>query len=412
MRSRKVEITIVTGFSAKWNMNIESRHLTKLSSPSWIPKDYLFQVGIVVAVQYFCFKPNRLKQFLLVFFLLLMQLVLPAQKDSSLVKDTVRIQQGRTSIKADTSIKGRTRLKDNTSLKVSTSFKDSTSLKVSTNFNDSLAKQRVLDSLQLDAIKKALQIQIMASRPDTGTYTKYLYSKYLPFQGTPLQQFSQERKRDSQELLFYALSALVGMLAAIRLIFPKYFKNLFSLLMQSSARQKQTREQLLQNNLASILLNVLFLASAGLYLSLLVQHKHWVNLPLYQLILYSSLLLLVVYLGKFLFLSFSGWVFNVSDATNSYTFIVFLVNKVLGILLVPFVLVLNYSPEPIVQVATTISLGICSILFVYRYLIGLEAIRNNLKVSPLHFFLYLCAVELLPLVLIYKLLLDNLTGRI
>lgn len=277
---------------------------------------------------------------------------------------------------------------------------------------DSLAKQQVLDSLQLDSTKKALQQQILAARPDTGTYAKFFYSKYLPFQGQPLQEFSEEHKRESQELLFYLLTALVGILAAIRLIFPKYFKNLFLLVMQTSVRQKQTREQLLQNNLASMMLNFLFLASAGLYVSLLVQQKHWVNLPFYQLVSYSCLLLLMVYLGKFLFLSFSGWVFNVGEATGSYTFIVFLVNKVLGILLIPFVLILTYSPDPIRQVATTISLGICSILFVYRYLIGFGAIRNNLKVSALHFFLYLCAVELLPLVLIYKLLLDNLTGSI
>ena len=358
-------------------------------------------------VQYFCCKPILLKQFLFLLLMLSLHLTLLAQKDS------LKAIANKAAI-AKPIVGGKTLSVTKPQLDTLKKVKlDSTGLSVdSTKVNDSLAKQRVLDSLQLDSTKRQLQQQILAARPDTGTYAKYLYSQYLPFQEPALQQFSQERKRESQELLFYILTGLVGILAAIRLIFPKYFKNLFLLVMQTSVRQKQTREQLLQNNLASILLNFLFLASAGLYVSLLVQHKHWVNLPFYQLVAYSCLLLLVVYLGKFLFLSFSGWVFNVNEATNAYTFIVFLVNKVLGILLIPFVLILTYSPEPIMQVATTISLGICSILFVYRYLIGFGAIRNNLKVSALHFFLYLCAVELLPLVLIYKLLLDNLTGSI
>lgn len=361
----------------------------------------------MAAVQYFCSKPNRLKQFLLLFFLLLMQLVLPAQKDSvKTVSNKTSITKPSLPAKPVPLTKSKIDSSKRPLVDSALVQKDSSLLK------DSLAKQKLLDSLQLDSTKRQLQAEILAARPDTGTYAKYLFSKYLPFQAPALQQFNQERKRESHELLFYILTGLVGILAAIRLIFPKYFKNLFLLVMQTSVRQKQTREQLLQNNLASILLNFLFLATAGLYMSLLVQHKHWVNLPFYQLVSYSCLLLLVVYLGKFLFLSFSGWVFNVSEATNAYTFIVFLVNKVLGILLIPFVLVLTYSPEPIMQVATTISLGICSILFVYRYLIGFGAIRNNLKVSALHFFLYLCAVELLPLVLIYKLLLDNLTGSI
>ncbi len=361
----------------------------------------------MASVQYFCFKPIRLKQFLCILLLLSLHLALAAQKDSAEpVPNKTSIAKPTLSSKQVMVAKPKTDSSKRPLVDTARVPKDSSQIK------DSLAKQRVMDSLQLDATKRQLQEQILAAIPDTGTFAKYMYSKYLPFQAPALQQFSQERKRESHELLFYILTGLVGMLAAIRLIFPKYFKNLFLLVMQTSVRQKQTREQLLQNNLASILLNCLFLASAGLYVSLLVQYKHWINLPFYQLVAYSSLLLLVVYLGKFLFLSFSGWVFNVSEATNAYTFIVFLVNKVLGIILIPFVLVLTYSPEPLMKVATTISLGICSILFVYRYLIGFGAIRNNLKVSALHFFLYLCAVELLPLVLIYKLLLDNLAGSI
>jgi len=355
----------------------------------------------MASVQYFCFKPNRLKQFLLLFFLLLMQLVLPAQKDSTNELDPKPVVLKPVMAAKPKPDATKKIAHDSNQIAKNRSF-----------FKDSLAKQRFLDSLHLDSTKKQLQLQILATRTDTGTYAKYLFSKYLPFQNQAILQFSQERNNQSQELLFYILTGLVGILAAIRLIFPKYFKNLFLLVMQTSVRQKQTREQLLQNNLAAILLNMLFLATASIYVSLLVKQKHWINLPFYQLVSYSSLLLLLVYLGKFLFLSFSGWVFNVREATNAYNFIVFLVNKVLGVILIPFVLVLTYSPEPLRQIATTLSLGICFILFGYRYLIGFGAIRNNLKVSALHFFLYLCAVEILPLVLIYKLLLDNLAGSI
>jgi hypothetical protein len=52
------------------------------------------------------------------------------------------------------------------------------------------------------------------------------------------------------------------------------------------------------------------------------------------------------------------------------------------------------------------------ILFLYRYLFSFGIIRSNLKVSALHFFLYLCAVELLPLLLIYKLVVNFVLGSI
>lgn len=274
-----------------------------------------------------------------------------------------------------------------------------------------------IDSLKSDALRKdtlqPLEVQVPpVILPDTLTYNKYFSSAWLPFEKTPIFEIEPERKAQGKELLFYVLTGLVAALAAIRLIFPKYVKNLFLLFMQTSIRQKQTREQLLQNNLASVLLNILFVLSAGLYTTLLIQYKHWVDISFYQLLLYCLAILSIIYLGKFLFLAFSGWVFNVPDATNAYTFIVFLVNKVLGIILIPFVLLITFSPLPIKQITITISAGAALLLFLYRYLVSFGVIRANLKVSAFHFFLYLCAVELLPLLLIYKLLVNFVSGSI
>ncbi len=269
------------------------------------------------------------------------------------------------------------------------------------------------DSIRQDSIARlAVPVPITSNKLDTITYEKYYSSAWLPFQKEPVFEIIPERLPSGKEWLFYILSGLVALLASIRLIFPKYFKNLFLLFMQTSIRQKQTREQLLQNNLASVFLNFLFLTSAGLYLTLLIQFKQWVDLPFYQLLLYIVGILFIVYLGKYIFLAFSGWVFNVPEATGSYTFIVFLVNKVLGIILIPFILLITFSPLAIKHIAITISIGIILVLFLYRYLISFGVIRSNLKVSALHFFLYLCAVELLPLVLIYKLLVNFVTGSI
>jgi hypothetical protein len=289
--------------------------------------------------------------------------------------------------------------------------KDSSSIVAANNITlrmDSLK----MDSSQRDSIAR-MSIKIpWAPLSDTITYEKYYNSAWLPFEKTPVFEIIPERQSSGKELLFYILTGLVALLASIRLIFPKYFKNLFLLFMQTSIRQMQTREQLLQNNLASVFLNVLFIASVGLYVTLLIQFKQWADIPFYHLLLYSFGILFVVYLGKYIFLAFSGWVFNVPEATGSYTFIVFLVNKVLGIVLIPFIWLITFSPLPVKQAAITISAAIVLVLFAYRYLVSFGVIRSNLKVSAFHFFLYLCAVELLPLALIYKLLVNFVTGSI
>jgi hypothetical protein len=118
--------------------------------------------------------------------------------------------------------------------------------------------------------------------------------------------------------------------------------------------------------------------------------------------LYSALSLIVLYTGKFIFLSFAGWVFNVKEATDAYIFAIYLINKILGVVLVPFTLVIAFAQSNIKNVSITISILLILMLFLYRYLVSYGPVRREVKVSPLHFIFYVFAFEITPLLLIYK----------
>ena len=217
-------------------------------------------------------------------------------------------------------------------------------------------------------------------------------------------------KQSSKDDLFYLMAGVIFCLAFIRAVFSKYFRNLFLFFFQTSLRQQQIREQLLQNNLASLFINLLFFISTGLYISLLIKYKNWASVSYGWLALFCAVILILVYLGKYLFLLFAGWVFNTKEAAGSYIFLVFMVNKMMGILLIPFLLILSFANATVVDVGITVSIGLIGLLYLYRYLVSFSAIRNKLKVNALHFFLYLCAVEVLPLLLIYKGLINYIAG--
>lgn len=276
---------------------------------------------------------------------------------------------------------------------------------------DSLARLVFLqDSLRNDSLKKAALAKIPIVVYDTSTYRKYETHPWLPLHKPGIYMIIDYRKAQSKDELFYLIAGVIFMLAFIKTAFPKYFKNLFLLFFQTSLRQKQTRDQLLQDNLASLLTNLLFIITASLYITLLVEYRHWVQYAFWWLAAGSALLLLLTYLVKYLFLLFAGWVFNTKEATSSYTFVVFMVNKVLGVILVPFLLVLAFAANTIIEVSVTLSAGLLILLVAYRYWVSFTAIQHKLKVNALHFLLYLCAVELLPLVLIYKVLINYLAG--
>jgi hypothetical protein len=65
-----------------------------------------------------------------------------------------------------------------------------------------------------------------------------------------------------------------------------------------------------------------------------------------------------------------------------------------------------FPSSPLYPLAVVISLVLIVLLFLYRFFISYRPIRNEIKVGKFHFFLYLCAFEIAPLLLIYKVLLN------
>jgi hypothetical protein len=233
---------------------------------------------------------------------------------------------------------------------------------------------------------------------------------YLPMQTRPSFRINEIRIAPNFDGRFYLIIGMLFYLAFIKVTFPKYFSNLFQLIFQSPVRQKQTREQLQQNNLAALFSNILFILNASIFVSLLAVKNAWVDLSLYTCIAYSATLFAGLYVFKFLFLWFSGWLFSQSEAIGNYSFIVFLTNKVMGVFLIPAILLLAFSPISVQDFAYNIALIVISILFVYRYLISFSIVRASLKVSAFHFFLYLCTCEVLPMFVLYKLTVDFISG--
>jgi membrane protein YqaA with SNARE-associated domain len=284
----------------------------------------------------------------------------------------------------------------------------------STSIIDTTSMIPFADSTITDSIQRAadslLILQKRKSIRDNASYKKLMTHPYLPMQTKPSFRINELRIAPNFDGRFYLIIGMLFYLAFIKVTFPKYFSNVFQLIFQSPIRQKQTREQLQQNNLASLFSNILFILNASIFVSLIAIKNGWVDLTLYSCIAYSVVGFTALYLFKFLFLWLSGWLFSQREAIGNYSFIVFLTNKVMGVFLIPAILLLAFSPLTVQDFAYNSALIIISILFVYRYLISFSMVRASLKVSAFHFFLYLCTCEVLPMLVLYKLTMDFISG--
>jgi len=313
---------------------------------------------------------------LLLFFICLYPVAIFAQADSannqtdSLRKDSLRPKSNRI------------RIADSTRTVTKPIFQiDSLHIKDSLRVIDSLRLvQQASDSLKRELAKSQIPVQILKE------------GDKKVFQG--------------KEYLFYYLIFLFILFGLLRRAFAKYFYDLFRVFFKTTLKQRQTQEQLLQSSLASVFMNSFFVLSAGLYVNFLLQYFHLVISENFWLqYVYCIGALAAIYLVKFIGLKITGWLFNVSNTTDSYIFIVFIINKMLGIFLLPFLLLLAFANDPLFSYAMFISWVGLGLLLIYRFILSYSAVRKEVKLNSFHFILYILGFEVIPLLLIYKLLL-------
>jgi len=243
-----------------------------------------------------------------------------------------------------------------------------------------------------------------------NAYKLYFPSNIIARESQVVYKIEQRFALPNKDLLFYSILVLVFLFGFVNNVFPQYFSKLFKQFSQSSLRMIQYREQLLQNSFGSLIINICFILSFSLMSTLLIFNRHLLALSFWEGFFYISLFFTFLYIGKYISLQIAGYVFNSKELVNTYIFVVFMINKVLGVLLVPFILILAFAKPIFHPYAIGGAALITVLLILYRYLFSLTSVRNKLHISSFHFFLYLCAFEILPLTILYKFIVQYFGG--
>ncbi|MFT3702953.1 MAG: DUF4271 domain-containing protein [Agriterribacter sp.] len=276
------------------------------------------------------------------------------------------------------------------------------------------------DTIRIDTIGAAIikakvdSVQIpnkkdtIVTAPPYGTAVVDFISKhpYFNTESNIIAMPSQRTSMAAKDELFYIMCGVLFFLGILKVGFPKYFQDLFNVFWRSAFRQKQIRDQLQQAGMTTLLFNIFFVFSIALFAYLVILYfKGAVASPwiLFSICFFS---IAFVYTFKFFILKLSGWMFGQEEAIDTYTFIVFMVNKILSILIIPFTLILAFSDRTFQQIAFMLSIVLIIFLLIYRFIVSYVGMRNELKINGLHLALYICGFEIVPVLLIYRLLVD------
>jgi len=264
------------------------------------------------------------------------------------------------------------------------------------------------DSIQNDSLP-ALPFALKQKSFVTGKILKN--NKLINASGTPQYFIIHEREPEGKEILFYGIAGLLLLIGLFKAFNQQYFSNLFRVYFNTSLRQSQLSEQLLQARLPSFLMNIFFVIVAGIFAwQMFVHFNEFNRVKPYVLLQFCIGVIAVIYIVKYCFLKFIGWAAAITPVMDRYIFIIFMVNKIMAILLLPFIVLLAFGHKDwfsIVKVAALLSVGL---LFLSRYAKSYGLLGQKIEIKPFHFILFFIGAELIPCALLYKATIDYFIG--
>ncbi|MEN8226948.1 MAG: DUF4271 domain-containing protein [Bacteroidota bacterium] len=203
--------------------------------------------------------------------------------------------------------------------------------------------------------------------------------------------------------LFIYLFVLLGFFAWIRL----YYGNLLTQTVQATtnfqvANRMFKDNSLLQRQLDNILLALYFL-SVTFLLFFMEERLKVTPLRLHGSLLYlfNLALLVGVFFGKIVLINLAGFLFNRIRIFREYLYNAFIFNKLMGMVILPMLLFVVYTSGVLQGVFFWLTLATIALVVVMRLIRGVVfSFKKN--ISIFYMFLYLCALEIAPLVLLYK----------
>jgi hypothetical protein len=116
-----------------------------------------------------------------------------------------------------------------------------------------------------------------------------------------------------------------------------------------------------------------------------------------------ALTIFLIYFIKIVFLKIIAFIFDKQEIMAEYNFTIFLVHQFLGILLIPVVTFIAYGPESFQNQVFYAGITLIAGIFLFRIGKGISTVLQRREVTLFYLILYLCTLEILPLLIGIKL---------
>lgn len=211
------------------------------------------------------------------------------------------------------------------------------------------------------------------------------------------------------QFLFAVLITVLLLMAFLFILFRSFVSRAYRAFVNDNLLSQIQRDQGFIPSLPYLLFYLLFFINLGFFLFLFCKYF---DLPVGKTDAASLLILTAavagLFLAKHLLLAIVEGIFPVQKEIRQYNFTIVIFSIMIGLVMVPLNLLIAYGPEEMLPTLFRVTLGIIGLIYLYRTLRGIFIANRFLALHQFHFLLYICTVEIAPVMVIVKVLLDYL----
>ncbi len=213
----------------------------------------------------------------------------------------------------------------------------------------------------------------------------------------------QKRKRLHLEWIFYSFAGLFLLLGIIRYAWSDYFDKVFLVYFNQGFILRQKKDVMMMWSMPSVLLNFLFVLSGSFFIFFGMGSNYILTgMDRWQVMVFIFFMIAGVYFFKYFFLHFLGWVFKQKEAFDNYSFIVFLNNKIIGVLMLVSTFLMAFSSEEGYITVFRSVLYLIAILFGIRLINAFQIFTRQARAGLFNVLLAFISLEVLPTAILLK----------
>lgn len=199
------------------------------------------------------------------------------------------------------------------------------------------------------------------------------------------------------------LVVLLAIFAALKISFSKQLQSIVQSFFSNRVLNNLNREDNLFTSWPFLLLFVQFGFTLGMFFYLVSQYYHLAFVSSgFQFYASISILIIVLYVIKILILRLLGYLFEVQKAVNEYVSILYLSYFNLSLVFIPLVIAFALSPLRYGAYYVVASFVLLAIIFIFQFIRAGINILSHYRFSKVYLFLYFCALEICPILILIK----------